>query len=678
MERVNFEKELNKEQLKAVFHEKGPAIVLAGAGTGKTRVLIYRIIYLLSKGIAPDRILALTFTNKAADEMKERIKNYLKKEKTKMLWMGTFHSIGLRIIKENYEKLKLEKNFVIYDREDSEKLLKTIIDQEDNTKEWIKKISRIRHKLYYPDKYETEIVKKYIKSLRKNNALDFDDLLLLVIELFKKHPDVREYYQEKFMHILVDEYQDTSYTQYRILKVLSKKHKNLFVVGDEDQSIYGFRGARLENVFDILKDFKDCTIYRLERNYRSYSSILEAANILIKHNKNRIGKNLYSIKGKGDKLNIIECENEREEGEKVYEIIKNYDYKDVLILYRVNAQSRAIEEVFIEKGIPYVVVGALRFYERKEIKDFLSYLKFLLNPYDFVSFERVITAPKRGIGEKTLRKLKNIVDKKKCSVLEGLKEEEFLKSLGLKQKKEIEKIYKSMEYLRENYKNMNILEISQYIYNEFDFVSHLKNISISEENFYSRYQNLEELFSSMREFMLREGKESLEDYMENISVRIDEEEVKHKGYPLMTVHNAKGLESKIVIICGVEEGLFPHFLSLESEKEIEEERRVFYVAITRAKEKVYLLYCKERWRRGKGVQYPSRFLYELPENCIIWNKKDSKNEIRDSFSKGDRVFHPVWGNGIIVHIGDGKAKIKFFKKGYVTFVLKKAKNLRKL
>ncbi len=676
MEKINFEKELNKEQLKAVYHGEGPAFVLSGAGTGKTRVLTYRIIYLLDKGIPPDRILALTFTNKAADEMKERIR-YLIPEKIKGIWMGTFHSVGLRILREKREFLNLPENFVVYDREDSKRILKDILPEEESPRVWIEKISKIRQEIYYPDEYEMQIVKKYVDTLRKNRAVDFDDLLILLLQLFK-NKKIREYYQNKFLHILVDEYQDTSFIQYRILKILSKKHKNLFIVGDEDQSIYAFRGARVENVFDILKDFPDIKIYRLEKNYRSNEVILKAANEVIKNNRERIGKTLYTEKRKGDRIRIIECENEREEAENVYEIIKNYEPKDTLILYRTNAQSRAIEEVFNIKGVPYQIVGALKFFERREIKDFISYLKFLINPYDYVSFERLIQAPRRGIGEVYLKKIREAGEKKEISILDSLNDENLLKEFPQKVRKEIKKLYELFIDLRGKLYSSTCLDISKEIYERVNFISHLKRISTDNFNFQVRFQNIEELFASMREFVLREENPDLMNYLQNIQVRVDEDNFNKDFILLMTVHNAKGLESKIVIITGMEEGLFPHYLSLKNEKEIEEERRLFYVGLTRAKEKIFLLYSKERWRRGIRESVPSRFLYELPEDCVIWEKKEREFKEDKIFRRGDRVYHPFWGEGIILEVADGKARINFFKRGYVTLVLRKVQGLKKI
>ncbi len=677
MEKIDFEKFLNEEQLKACFHENGPAFVLAGAGTGKTRVLTYRICYLIQKGVLPDRILALTFTNKAADEMKERIKELLG-EKAKNIWMGTFHSIGLRILRENGKYIGLPENFAIYDREDSKRILKDILKEGESPSLWIDKISKIRNEILYPDEFEREIVKKYIDSLRRAKALDFDDLLLLLLELFKKEKKVREYYQDKFMHILVDEYQDTSYTQYKILKILSKNHKNLFVVGDEDQSIYAFRGARVENVFDILKDFPDIRIYRLEKNYRSNNFILKAANYVIKNNKKRIGKNLWTDRKEGEKIRIIECENEREEAEKVYEILKKYNPSDVLILYRTNAQSRPFEEVFNLKGIPYQIVGALKFFERREIKDFISYLKFLVNLYDYVSLERLLQAPKRGIGEVYLKRLKDISDKREISLLEAMKDVEFLNILNKNVRLEIEKLYDMFTFLRANMFNFTSLEIAEYIFEKTGFIRHIEKISTDKFNFEVRYQNIMELFSSIKEFVEREEKKDLISYLHNIQVRVEEDEIKGGSFVLMTVHNAKGLESRIVVITGLEEGLFPHYLSLENERDIEEERRLFYVALTRAKQKVYLLYSKERWRRGKREMVPSRFLYELPSDCVEWDKKEYVNEEREYFRRGDRVYHPFWGEGIILEVADGKAKINFFRRGYVTLVLRKVQGLKKV
>ncbi|MEO0297237.1 MAG: 3'-5' exonuclease, partial [candidate division WOR-3 bacterium] len=558
-------------------------------------------------------------------------------------------------------------------------ILKDIVGEGESLSMWVENISKIRNGLKTPDTYEKEIAQKYIESLRKNKALDFDDLLLLLIELFKRDKNVRNYYQEKFLHILVDEYQDTSFIQYKILKILSKKHRNLFVVGDEDQSIYAFRGARVENVFDIIKDFPDIKIYRLERNYRSHEILLKAANYLISHNKGRIGKNLWTDVKEGEKIKILETKDEREEAEKVYEIIKDKNPSDVLILYRTNAQSRPLEEIFNLKKVPYQVVGALKFFERREIKDFISYLKFIVNPYDYVSFERLIESPRRGIGEVTQKKLKKIAEKKEISILDAMKEGEFLKSLSTNLKKEIKKLTELFDYIRFNLENLTCLEIAEKIYEEVEFIKHLKKISTDNLNFESRYENLMELFASMREFVLKEEKPSLTNYLQNVVLRIDEENIEKDIFTLMTVHNAKGLEAETVIITGLEEGLFPHFLSLENDREIEEERRLFYVALTRAKKEVYLLYSRERWRKGTRETLPSRFLYELPESCLEWVKKEEFIKKDEKILKrGDRVYHPFWGEGIVLDLGDGKAKINFFRRGVITLVLRKVQGLKKL
>ncbi|MEN3046409.1 MAG: UvrD-helicase domain-containing protein [Candidatus Hydrothermales bacterium] len=673
---IDFSKFLNEEQLRACFHKEGPAFVLSGAGTGKTRVLTFRIVYLIQNNVPPDRILALTFTNKAADEMKERIKDLIK-DSYKKIWMGTFHSIAARILREDGKVIDIPENFVIYDRDDSKRIIKEIIGKDENTALWVERISKIRNEILYPDKDEREIVNKYIEILRKNRALDFDDLLLLLLELFKKSSKVREYYQEKFLHILVDEYQDTSLIQYRILKVLSKKHKNLFVVGDEDQSIYGFRGARVDNVFDIIRDFPEIKIYRLERNYRSHEIILKAANSVISKNTKRLGKSLWTDVRKGKKIKIIETENERDEALKVYEIIKNYSPEEVLLLYRTNAQSRPFEEVFNSKGIPYQVVGSLKFFERREIKDFVAYLKFIVNSFDFLSLERLIEAPRRGIGESTLKKLKELREKKGISFLEAMKDEEFLKNLNQNSRSSIIKLVELFENIISNLQKLNVLEIAEKIYEEVEYVKHLRKISSDEYNFEMRYQNILELFASMREFVLREEDRSLMGYLQNVILRVDEEDLNKNSYVMMTLHNAKGLERDVVIIVGLEEGLFPHFLSLESQADIEEERRLFYVGLTRAKKEVYLLYSKERWRRGVRETVPSRFLYEISPDCVEWKVKEERKK-DEVFKKGDRVTHPFWGDGIVLEVADGKARIRFFRRGEVTLVLRKAIGLRKL
>jgi len=673
---------LNEEQFKAVTHKEGPALVLAGAGTGKTRVLTYRIYYLVKyKNINPENIFATTFTNKAADEMRERINLLLGKE-IKGIWLGTFHSLILRILRKYADRVGYLPYFSVYDREDQKNLLREIMKTEGESINFmLHRISRIKIGVEeVENEKEGEIIIKYNRKLKEANAMDFDDILLYGVYLFESYEDIREIYSSKFKHILVDEFQDTNYVQYKFLKLLSSKYRNLFVVGDEDQAIYKFRGANPENIMELRNDFKDLKIYKLEENYRSTKNILKGAKEVIEKNKIRIGKNLYTKNGEGEKIEIIETSDEREEAEKVYEIIMKEKRKlnEFLILYRTNAQSRPFEEVFIIKNVPYRVIGGIHFFDRKEIKDLLSYLWVITNPKDDISFKRIINVPPRGFGEKRLLFLEKMAKRKNLSLFEAfisLNEDE----IPLNYRKEFLKAKELFEYLMEIVKNKDTYEVLKELVEKINYFNYLKTLCKDEKEYEEKYSHVMELFASTKEFCERSEDKSIISYLSQISIKTDADEYDEKRgvVSLLTVHNAKGLEAPCVIITGCEDGIFPHKAAFDSDDELEEERRLFHVAMTRAKEKLYILYTRSRFGRGKGFLEPSRFLFDIPEDTYIWyNKPDITR--KTEFGKGEKVFHPVFGIGEIIDIYDGKAEILFYKAGIRKIVLEYAKDMKKI
>jgi DNA helicase-2/ATP-dependent DNA helicase PcrA len=673
---------LNEEQFKAVTHGEGPALVLAGAGTGKTRVLTFRIYYLVKyKNINPENIFATTFTNKAADEMRERISSLLGKE-IKGIWLGTFHSLILRILRKYADRVGYLPYFSVYDREDQKNLLREIMKKEGESINFmLHRISRIKIGVEeVENEKEGEIIIEYNRRLKEANAMDFDDILLYGVYLFENYEDVREIYSSKFKHVLVDEFQDTNYVQYKFLKLISSKYRNLFVVGDEDQAIYKFRGANPENIMELRNDFKDLKIYKLEENYRSTKNILKAAKEIVEKNKIRIGKNLYTRNGEGEKIEIIETDDEREEAEKVYEIIMKEKRKlnDFLILYRTNAQSRPFEEVFLSKNLPYRVIGGIHFFDRKEIKDLLCYLYVITNPKDDISFKRIINVPPRGFGEKRLSFLEKIAKRKNLSLFEtflSLNQNE----IPLNYRKEFLKARELFEYLIEIVKNKNTYDILRELVEKIDYFDYLKTLCKDEKEYEEKYSHVMELFASAKEFCERSEDKSIISYLSQISVKTDADEYDEKRgvISLLTVHNAKGLEAPCVIITGCEDGIFPHKAAFDSDDELEEERRLFHVAMTRAKEKLYILYARSRFGRGKGFLEPSRFLFDIPEDTYIWKNKPEITR-KTEFEKGEKVFHPVFGIGEIIDIYDGKAEILFYKAGVKKIVLEYAKDMKKI
>ncbi len=686
---------LNDRQKEAVEWTDGPILVLAGAGSGKTRVLTTKLAYLVNeKGVNPYNILAITFTNKAAKEMKERAFKMLGNDAYQMQ-ISTFHSLGLLLIRENYDKLGFDKNFTILDSDDSLTIIKKILKDMNldpkvyNPRGIRNKISSAKNELmdsnYYSrfanSEYEEivlEVFRKYEKKVLKNNSMDFDDLLLLPIKLFKKYPEVLEKYQERFKYILVDEYQDTNEAQYILIKMLSAKYKNVCVVGDLDQSIYGFRGANFRNILNFEKDYPDAKVVLLEENYRSTGNILNVANDIIKHNKQRKEKKLWTKNDDGPKIKYHRTYDEKDEANYVMEEIKkliiNGESKaNIAVLYRTNAQSRNMEEALLRENIPYKVVGSFYFYNRKEIKDLISYLKLIYNSNDDVSLMRVINVPKRQIGPKTIENLATKALDKGVSLYEtidGGKELEF--------KKLIERLKKESE-------NISLTELVELILTESGIRKELESTKTIDAEI--RLENLEEFKSITKNFEENNGVISLEEFLLEISLVSDMEEHKNNTdvVTLMTIHSAKGLEFDHVFIIGLEEGLFPHSNCLDSPEEIEEERRLCYVAVTRARKTLTLVNARRRMLYGNtNSNPPSRFISEISDEYLDKDIKDDikfkKEEMIDNnieYCVGDHVIHDIYGEGVIVAIGS-VLSIAFSHPYGIKKIMKGHKSIRKV
>ena len=688
---------LNDKQREAVEWPDGPLLVLAGAGSGKTRVLTTKLAYLVNeKEVNPYNILAITFTNKAAKEMKERAFKMLGSDAYKMQ-ISTFHSLGLFLIRENYDKLGFEKNFTILDSDDSLTIIKKILKDMNldpkvyNPRAIRNKISSAKNELmdsnYYSrfanSEYEEivlDVFRRYEQKVLKNNSMDFDDLLLLPIKLFKKYPEVLEKYQDRFRYILVDEYQDTNEAQYILIKMLSAKYKNICVVGDLDQSIYGFRGANFRNILNFEKDYPDAKVVPLEENYRSTGNILNVANDIIKHNKQRKEKNLWTRNSNGPKIRYHRAYDEKDEASYVMEeikklIINGEPKSSIAVLYRTNAQSRNMEEALLRENIPYKVVGSFYFYNRKEIKDLISYLKLIYNPNDDVSLMRVINVPKRQIGPKTIENLASKALEKGVSLYEAIdggKELEF--------KKLIEKLKKESE-------NISLTELAEMILVESGMRKELESSKTIDAEI--RLENLEEFKSITKSFEENNGVISLEEFLLEISLVSDMEEHKNNNdvVTLMTIHSAKGLEFDHVFIIGLEEGLFPHSNCLDSSDEIEEERRLCYVAVTRAKKTLTLVNAKRRMLYGNtNANPPSRFISEINDEYLdkdafedeVHFNKDEMIDKDASYCVGDHVIHNIYGEGVVVALGGSVLSIAFSHPYGIKKIMKGHKSIRKV
>lgn len=689
---------LNDRQKEAVLYGDGPLLILAGAGSGKTSVLTKRVAYLIKeRNVSPSNIVAITFTNKAAKEMKERIIKEVGKEGYD-IQISTFHSFGLRIIRENYEKLGYEKNFTIIDSDDSltvvKKILKEMgIDYARFNPKFIKnQISSCKNEMVTPEKYKNlvndelsdityKVYKRYQDTLLRNNSLDFDDLLIKPIELFNKYKEVLENYQELFKYVFIDEYQDTNEAQYILSKMISAKYKNICVVGDDAQSIYSWRGANFKNILNFEKDYKNAKVILLEQNYRSTKTILNAANSVIKNNINKKDKNLWTDNGVGEKIKYVRTNDEKDEASYVTREIKNLvnngvSLDDIAVLYRTNAQSRTIEEGFLNSNIPYRIVGAFAFYSRKEIKDLLAYLKLIYNTKDDVSLMRIINYPKRKIGAKTIENLSMdavLNGTSMFDVISSGKELEFKKLiLEMKEKSEVLSLTETIDM---------VLDLS-------GIKSELESEHTLEADI--RLENLNEFKSITKTFEEESGIASLEDFLNEVSLVSDVNDQKNDDLPkvtLMTIHAVKGLEYKYVFVIGMEENIFPHVNSCEEDGGIEEERRLCYVAITRAKEKLYLVNALRRMLYGKtSVNMPSRFINEIdkdlidaPEKKMInmkFNKKEAFND-DNGLKIGDNVIHDIYGPGVVVNVDKSIATIAFKGQG-IKKLMKNHKSIKKV
>lgn len=672
---------LNDKQLEAVEHKDGPCLVLAGAGSGKTKVLTQRIINLIDSGVSPYNILAITFTNKAAKEMRNRVENELGSI-TDSIFIGTFHSFGLRILRENYIDIGYTSNITILDTDDAKAIVKRILKENGydpakyEIRTIINKISSAKNDGISPDEYtklflnDLDIViglvyKEYTKLLKDNNSVDFDDLLLKPVELLKKNKIILEKYQERFKYILVDEYQDTNSIQYELCKLLASRYKNIFVVGDANQSIYSFRNADYRNILNFEKDYKNTKVILLEENYRSTNNILKAANSVIKNNSEGKKLNLWSSKRDGELIDYIRCEDEIKEANyvinKIKDLISNgYKYSDIAVLYRTNAQSRVVEDAFVRNNIPHNIIGSYYFYNRKEIKDLIAYLKLIYNPCDSVSLERIINVPKRGIGAKSIENLRKKATENNISMFDAIdsgKELEFKKMI-LK--------------LQEFSLNGNLSDLIEEILSTTGLrMEYEINKSLENE---AKVENLNE-FKTVALMFEESGIYDLQTFLENIALVSDRGQYNNDGdeVSIMTLHSAKGLEFNVVFLLGMEEGLFPHNRSFNSLSNLEEERRLCYVGITRAKEKLYLLSARQRTIFGKtSGTIESRFIREINDDLInkissvkeheekrvVGNMYNSSSEIKT----GDNVIHTVFGDGVVVNISGGIATIAF-KKG---------------
>ena len=740
--------QLNDSQKLPTIHKDGPVMVIAGAGSGKTRVLTYRIAYLMEMGVDPFSILALTFTNKAAREMKERIGSIVGESNAKALWMGTFHSIFARILRSEAVCLGYSSNFSIYDTQDSERLISSIIKELKLDKDHYKyrnirnRISSLKNNLvtvkaYYnnPELIQQDkesrkplfgkIYQTYVNRCFKASAMDFDDLLLKTNELLNRFPEVLNKYQQRFKYIHVDEYQDTNHSQYLIVKALADKFENICVVGDDAQSIYGFRGANIENILSFQKDYPNSSVYRLEQNYRSTQNIVNAANSVISNNLNKLEKKVWTENEVGDKIEINQTITDSEEGRFVASSIFEAKYNQQLrndefaVLYRTNAQSRSIEDALRRKNIPFQIFGGLSFYQRKEIKDVLAYLRLIVNPSDEESLKRIINYPPRGIGQTTLERIQIFSNENNLTtfdVIDDIKNSDLNINNGTKQKLfDFVTMIKSFQITNEN---LNAFEILNEVLKRVGLINLLKNEGTPES--ISRIENIEELINAVKDFIegqkdIVDSTSSLSEFLEDVALISDLDKDIEKSEPkvsLMTIHLAKGLEFSNVYIVGLEEDLFPSALSSTTRSDLEEERRLFYVALTRAKKKIILSYSKTRYRWGKlNDCEPSRFISEIDQQFIKLNnilntkvnfKQNTDSKIRfkkperkiplKSLTKnnssnlnidyadiniGDTIIHDRFGKGEVITTegerGDKKAEVKFKTSGLKKILLKFAK-----
>jgi len=690
-------------------------LIFAGAGSGKTRVLTHRIAHLLHElNVFPDRILAVTFTNKAAGEMKARLQRMIG-DSARDLWVGTFHSMCVRILRRDGRKIGISPNFAIIDETDQRALVRDILADLDYDERQmtpgscLAEISKAKNALQTPEDYLEKhssfigerygnVYKEYERRLAESNSLDFDDLIGKTIRLLQDDEEVRTRYQNKFRYVLVDEYQDVNFAQYTLLALFAGEHKNITVVGDDDQSIYSWRGSDYRMILRFEKDFPGAKVFKLEENYRSTQAILEAANALVENNKTRQPKKLFTSRAAGEPITAYRAETERAEARYVVEKIKEAvregaAYRDFIVLYRTNAQSRVFEEAMVSEGIPYRVVGGVGFYARQEIKDIISYLRYILNPSDAIAFKRIVNVPRRSIGAQTLASLVDAANEAKMSVGEAVFDKELLKRAVPKKQKELERFAELIANWRERLDSLSIKDLVVAVMEESGYVRELQNEETNDAR--TRLENLQELVGVAGEFEQGETGGSLADFLGNIALisDLDALDPNSSYVTLMTMHGAKGLEFPVVFLTGLEEGVFPHSRALVDMTELEEERRLAYVGVTRAMDKLYLSFAERRTLFGNTFAHPkSRFLEEMPSVELLggvvlprpaggrWREvsihENAGAGVGMDLNAGDRVRHPKWGEGVVADIvgggGDGLLTINFPNVGQKMVMLKYA------
>lgn len=697
---MNLLQDLNEQQREAVVTTDGPVLILAGAGSGKTKALTHRVAYLISeKGVGPAQILAVTFTNKAAGEMKDRIRRLLgTTERREQPTVGTFHSVCVRILRKDGPKLGLASGFNIYDGHDSLVAVKAVMDrlqisQKQFNPSFVRhEISAAKNELVDAAKYAelasdharqtiAAIYREYQKLLKRNDALDFDDLLVEVVRLFSTQPEVLAKYQRLWRYVLVDEYQDTNHVQYTLTKQLTATHHNLCVVGDPDQGIYSWRGADIRNILQFEEDYPDATVIKLERNYRSTQTILDAAQEVIERNQRRKQKTLWTEAGPGEPIRVFEARNERDEADQVVREIRRLEregaatHRDIVVLYRTNAQSRVVEERFMQANIPYRIVGGVRFYERKEIKDVLAYLLAIQNPNDTIAFRRIINVPTRGIGDKAVQVLNEAADREGLSMAAAAARAEDLPDLSPASRKAVIRFDRLYQRLRDKATHGTVDQLIEAVIDDTGYGDWIDDGTVEAA---ARLENLAELRTAAKRYDHLKGEEALSVFLEDVALitDVDSYDERADAVTLMTLHAAKGLEFPVVMIIGMEEGIFPHNRSLLEPDEMEEERRLAYVGITRAREQLYLMYATSRVLYGTvQSNLPSRFLADIPERLVDTEARSAPSappfgkslaDFEDDASQetaylevGDSVDHPKFGRGRVIEVEDEVLTVDF-------------------
>jgi len=719
MHTINILDGLNPMQKEAVIHTEGPLLIMAGAGSGKTKVLTCRVAYLLEKGVAPYQILAITFTNKAAAEMKERVRSIVGPQ-SKDIWLSTFHAFCAKLLRFEIEGMaSYKRNFVIYDTSDAQALIKSCLkqlnldDKQFQPSGILSTISNAKNGLQdarqftkeassFHEQKIAEVYQLYEQKLRNNNALDFDDLLMLSVRLLQSNEDILQKYQQKFKYIMIDEYQDTNRAQYLLAQMLAAKHRNLCVVGDADQSIYGWRGADIRNILDFENDYPEVKIITLEQNYRSTQVILDAANAVILNNSDRRPKELWTQNPQGELITHYLAHHERDESQFIADTITKLNtvhrtsYGDIAVLYRTNTQSRVIEEAFMKCGIPYVIVGGLKFYDRKEIKDILSYLRVVFNPSDSVSLMRIINVPRRGLGDTTISRLNDYALQNNMTLFDVVSNPDLVPGLTARSKRPLEFLAELIFNLSAQAQSLSVVDLLNKVMHDSGYVEELqKSTDPLDEN---RLDNLKEFLSVAKDFGKGEVEETLENFLGQVALvaDIDNVDMAEERITMMTLHSAKGLEFPVVFMSGMEEGLFPHSRTLLNEAEVEEERRICYVGITRARRKLYMSNARMRTIYGRTQMFPlSRFLDEIPGNMIekytgrqnqygfarngsqatmpsapsassvvqsplrapAPRMAEPKQQEGNAWKVADRVQHSKWGTGTVVEVrGSGMSQ----------------------